>query len=159
MKAIAITLQLFLVTITAVGFSSCEKENENYPAIEPNVYLTNRPAAGAATFVKAVSVGEATSPGVARVYVDKLSSTDVTATVTFTGTATAGTDYTLPSLTVTIPANQYYAEILFPIIDDTVRETAETTIITLVSASGGYKPGLGTAGTNNIFTYTITDND
>lgn len=158
MKAIAIKLNLLLLVIF-IG-TSCKKEKEVYPEIEPNVYLTNRPAAGAATFVKTVSVSEATSPGVARVYVDRLSTTDVTATVTFTGTATAGADYTLPSsLTITIPANQYYAEILFPIIDDTIKESAETIIITLVSASDGYKVGLGSAATNNIFTYTITDND
>ena len=78
---------------------------------------------------------------------------DTTVTYTLGGTATSGSDYTLSNGTATILAGQTSTTIEIPIIDDTLKELDETIIVTLSS------PVNATPGGNNVYTYTIIDND
>ena len=72
-----------------------------------------------------------------------------------TGTATgSGTDYTLANGTLPINAESTTGTInISSIIDDSIDETNETVIVTLSS------PSNATLGSNQVHTYTITDND
>ena len=62
-------------------------------------------------------------------------SEDITVNYTIAGTATAGTDYTALSGTVTIPAGQNSVNIWVSTIDDQIIEGAETVMATLTSAT------------------------
>jgi hypothetical protein len=83
------------------------------------------------------------------------SSMDITVDYTVTGTATGGgTDYTLGSGTLTIPAGNTSNNItIAAIVDDLLDEGDETVIVTLSN------PVNAVLGTNTVHTYTITDND
>ncbi|PSN19110.1 hypothetical protein C7271_09010 [filamentous cyanobacterium CCP5] len=71
------------------------------------------------------------------------------------GTATAGTDYTALSGTVTIAANQTAATIAVPVLDDAIAEGNESVIVTLTGVTGSTAV-LGAAKTATV---TIADND
>jgi len=74
---------------------------------------------------------------------------------TSNGTATAGSDYTAVTQTVTFGAGDTAAKtVTIPISDDQLVEQAETVNLTLSAATGGAK--LGTPATATL---TITDND
>jgi Calx-beta domain len=60
---------------------------------------------------------------------------DNTISYTVAGTAASGTDYTVLSGTVVIPAGQTSATILVPVINDTLTEPSETVIVTMTSDS------------------------
>jgi len=83
------------------------------------------------------------------------SSQNVTVNYTVTGTATgSGTDFTLANGTLTISAGATSGTITIgSIIDDAADEANETVILTLSS------PSNATLGSDNVYTYTITDND
>ena len=72
-----------------------------------------------------------------------------------TGTATgSGTDYTLANDTLTISAGDTTGTITIAgIVNDSLDESDETVIVTLSSPSNAI------LGSDNIHTYTITDND
>ena len=84
----------------------------------------------------------------------EISGTDTTVSYTVSGTAIGGgVDYTLADGTATITAGQTTTNINIPIVNDTLKEDNETIIITLSNPVGA------NLGTNNIYTYTITDDD
>ncbi len=87
--------------------------------------------------------------------VDLSGSLAVTVDYVVTGTATgSGTDYTLANGTLTIPAGSTSKNItIASIVDDALDETNETVIVTLSN------PSNASLGTNQVHTYTITDND
>ena len=78
---------------------------------------------------------------------------DTTVSYSLTGTATSGSDYTLSAGTATILAGQTTANISIPIINDTLKESDETIIVTLSN------PLNAILGTSSVYTYTITDDD
>ena len=80
---------------------------------------------------------------------------NVTVDYAVTGTATgSGTDYTLANGTLTISAGATSGTITIAgIVDDSIDEPNETVIVTLSS------PNNATLGSDNVHTYTITDND
>ena len=84
-----------------------------------------------------------------------VSGQNVTVNYAVTGTATgSGTDYALSSGTATINAGETSATITIDgIADDSLDEANETVIITLSS------PSNATLGSDDVHTYTITDND
>ncbi len=82
-----------------------------------------------------------------------VSAQTVTVPVTLSGTATQGSDYTISSSTITIPAGQTSGSITIQIIDDTAYEPDETVIVTLGS------PFNAALGANTTFTLTITNDD
>ena len=72
---------------------------------------------------------------------------------TFDGTATAGSDYTASSGSVTFADGQTSSTIVIPILDDTVSESDETFTVVLIGASGA------SLGAPTVSTVTILDND
>ena len=68
-----------------------------------------------------------------------------TVSYTVSGTATAGSDYTALSGSVTIPAGQTSATITVPVIDDTLIDPDETVTVTLAAPSGDVVLGTSTA--------------
>lgn len=86
----------------------------------------------------------------------------LTVTYTVNGTATAGTDYTALSGTVTIPASQSYSTVKVAPKDDTLKEGQETVVATI--SSGAYiigSPGSATMviKDNDVPTVSITASD
>ncbi len=111
------------------------------------------PSLPALTFAAAsASVDEAAGTYPISVTLSASSSTVPTLSYTLSGTATQGTDYTIPS-SVTLPANATSAQIPIVIVNDQEEESDETILVTLVSSSGY------TLGSITAFTLTITDND
>lgn len=78
---------------------------------------------------------------------------NVTATLSLSGTATAGSDYTSPGSSITIPAGTISGSISISITNDTSYEPSEDIILTLSQLSGA------DAGAILTHTLTITDND
>ncbi len=68
-------------------------------------------------------------------------------------TATSGSDFNLPAGTVTFAPGQMSKVITLTIVNDTVKETAEQLLITLLT------PTNAVLGPRKVRTYTILDND
>ncbi len=85
-----------------------------------------------------------------------VSTTDTIVTYSITGTATAGSDYTTLTGTVTIPAGQTTVDINVAVLTDNVVEATETVIVTLTGISSG-DPQISADATPA--TVNITDND
>src|SRR5260370_25022199 len=75
----------------------------------------------------------------------------------FGRTATAGSDYTALSGTVTIAAGSTTADIDVAVLDDVMVEVTQTVVVTLQSISSG-NPGI-TVDAFNAATVNIADND
>ncbi|MDO3388164.1 Calx-beta domain-containing protein, partial [Gilvimarinus sp. SDUM040013] len=87
---------------------------------------------------------------------DVTSTTATEVTITVTGTADNGVDYTTIPVTVTIPADSNSALIPVEVLDDLELEGDETVIVTLVSTNN---PSIGIHATENEATVTIGDNE
>lgn len=81
--------------------------------------------------------------------------TDTVLSYTVSGTATAGTDYTALSGSVTIAAGDTTATISVPVIDDLETEGDETVIVTLTAVTSGFATFSGTISA----TSTIVDDE
>lgn len=149
-------LYSLILFITIVLFTvSCSKE-KTYPDAPKRVFMAAKVAQGATTYTAATAARKIVPDAVARVYVNRLSETDVIATFAITGTAVPGVHFTPPAnLQVTIPVGSYYGEINFKVLNDPAQTTARTVLFTLVSATAGFEPGLGTDYVFKNFTYTI----
>ncbi|MGB7326276.1 MAG: Calx-beta domain-containing protein [Rubripirellula sp.] len=102
-----------------------------------------------------VSVGEAA--GTATFTVTRATGSDGVVTVAYAtanGTATAGSDYTANSGTLTFAAGETSKTITVAITNDTAVESNETFTVTLSGPTGG-----ATLGTTTVSTATIVDND
>lgn len=90
-----------------------------------------------------------------RIVLNTASFEDITVNYAVTGgTATgSGTDYTLASGTVTIPAGETSTTTSFTVVNDSILESNETFVVTLSS------PVHASLGSNTTYTYTITDNE
>ncbi len=116
-------------------------DNDNAPVVDFNTTSSN----GAESVPsKAITVNLSAASG-----------KNVTVNYAVTGTATgSGTDYTLANGTLPINAESTTGTInISSIIDDSIDEANETVIVTLSS------PSNATLGSNQVHTYTITDND
>jgi hypothetical protein len=103
----------------------------------------------------AYSVGE--SGGQATITVTRSGWTDGAASVHFAtanGTATAGSDYTAVSQTVSFAKGDTSKTVSIPITDDSAVESSETVLLSLSSPSAG-----ATLGSPSSATLTISDND
>ena len=98
-------------------------------------------------------VGEGSGTHNVGVTLSPAPSEDLTLAYTVGGTATAGSDYTALSGTVTVLAGATTATIPLTVIDDSAHESDETVVLTLVGSSGY---GVGSPGT---YTLTIADDD
>ncbi|WP_186774429.1 Calx-beta domain-containing protein [Chitinophaga pinensis] len=83
---------------------------------------------------------------------------DVTVNFTVAGTATSGIDYTAIVTSITIPAGQNSITLTVPVLDDQIIEAPETVIVTITDGSAT-TAGAFTAGTNNVATVNINDDD
>jgi uncharacterized repeat protein (TIGR01451 family) len=103
-----------------------------------------------------VNGGEPSTNGSFRVTLSAVNNTQAT-TVTYSigGTATAGSDYTALTGTVTIPAGQTFVTVPITVIDNIFIEPTETVIITLTGVST-LNASLGATVTGTV---NITDND
>ncbi len=81
------------------------------------------------------------------------SSQAVTVPITYSGTATSGTDYSNASTSLTIAAGQTTGSATFSVIGDTTVELDETVVLTMGT------PTNATLGANPIYTHTITNDD
>ena len=97
------------------------------------------------------SAGEGAGTRNVEVTLEEAPASDITLAYTVGGTATAGSDYTALSGTVTVPGGATTATIPVTIIDDTVREGSETIVLTLTGGAG-YR--VGSPGTHTL---TIVD--
>ncbi|MFQ3361678.1 MAG: hypothetical protein ACI9JG_001210, partial [Alphaproteobacteria bacterium] len=115
--------------------------NDNPPVVDFNTTSSN---GAESVSSKAITVDLSAASGQA-----------VTVNYVITGTATAsGTDFTLANGTLTIAAGQTTGTItIASIVDDSLDEANETVILTLSN------PGNATLGSDQVHTYTITDND
>ncbi len=77
-----------------------------------------------------------------------------TITISFSGTATEGTDYTVLEKTITYNTGDVSIPVTLNITNDDVVENTETVIITLVSVTGS-----ATIGVSNNISIDLTDND
>ena len=101
------------------------------------------------------SGAESSSSAALTVDLSAASSNDITVDYAVTGTATgSGTDYTLANGTLTISAGSTSGTITIgSIVDDSLDEADETVIVTLSN------PSNATLGSDDVHTYTITDDD
>ena len=99
------------------------------------------------------SASEATTPRLVTVTLDRVAATPVTVDYAVSGTATAGSDYTAPSGSVTVAANAQTATVSLAVADDDDHEDAETIVLTL-GAGSGY-----TVGAQSVHTATVIDNE
>ena len=116
-------------------------DNDNAPVVDFNATSS--------------SGAESVSSKALTVDLSAASGQDVTVDYAVTGTATgSGTDYTLANGTLTISAGSTSGTItIASIVDDSITEGNETVIVTLSS------PSNATLGSDDVHTYTITDND
>ena len=84
--------------------------------------------------------------------IDTYSGKDVTVNLAFSGTATEGTDYTVPN-SITIPAGQLSADITLTTVDDSIVEGDEAIVVDIASVANGVE--FGTEQVNA----TITDDE
>ncbi|WP_158089096.1 Ig-like domain-containing protein [Cognaticolwellia mytili] len=87
---------------------------------------------------------------------DQVTFEDVTVNLTYSGTATSGTDYGVPAGSITITAGQLTGTTTITATDDSSDEDDETIIVDIASVSGGNSIENVTPQTETL---TITDND
>lgn len=153
---------LLYIAFLFIGIAGCKKENENYPEIPNAVYITQEavtgPFPGSSTAVTNAATGSIkVSPVRVRVYVNTLKKQDVIINYVLTGTAVAGTHYSLPvKQTITIPAGKWFERIEIPTIVSTL-PASRTIIITLTTADPTVQLGIGPKRAHGVFTYTLTN--
>jgi len=103
--------------------------------------LTLTPGSAATTTVSVSTTTNAAEPNTDGAFTVTLSSTsasDVVVTYNVGGTATAGSDYTALSGTVTVLAGQLTAQIPVDVLDDALAEGVETVTVSLQTATAPY---------------------
>jgi hypothetical protein len=161
MKSYKIVKLFLCITLVMLIFAGCKK-NESYPAMTNAVYisstaLTGSGATASTTITNSASGKVSVTPAAARVYVNTLKSFDVLVTFTLAGTAVTGINYTTPTtMSVTIPAGSWYADILIPVIN-TPLASNKTIIITMTTANNNTQVGIGTDRNYKTFTFTLTN--
>jgi hypothetical protein len=127
----------FVISVGQIITATATDSAGNTSEFSPCLTVTNNPG-NLAFNVAASSTSE--SSGVAAVTIDRLNGASGTITVdyaTANGTATAGSDYTATTNTVTFLNGDTSKTIFIPITNDTQDEPAETFSITLSNPTGG----------------------
>ena len=105
------------------------------------------------------TVTEGDTTGTYTLTLTETPATDVTVTLSYSGTATDGTDYTGVT-TVTIPAGSTSQTFTIATLEDLIVEGDETIVIDIASVSGGgFEEPVTEDPAANQVTTTITDND
>ncbi|MFM5967828.1 MAG: Calx-beta domain-containing protein, partial [Micrococcales bacterium] len=139
----------FAFTIGANSATTSNGVINNHIPIDPTPVVT---------LANTTNAAEPGTNGTMTVSLSTASATSTTISYSVAGTATAGTDYTALSGSVTIAAGQTSATISIPVIDDAVMEGNETVIVTLTGVTSG-TASLSTTSTAITATNTIADDD
>jgi hypothetical protein len=102
------------------------------------------------TIAATTQASEPSTNGLFTVSRSQVVTTDTVVTYSVAGTATAGTDYSALTGTVTILANQLSATIPVNVLDDLTSEGSESVFVTLTGATAGTGLGAITTATVNI---------
>ena len=113
--------------------------------------VDNEPRASFASASRSVTEGSGTHD--VRLGLDRAPDRDITVAYTVGGTATAGSDFTALSSTVTVPRGAKTATVPVTVIDDSENERDETVVLKL-TGSAGYR-----VGRLDAHTLTIAAND
>ena len=133
-------------TITATnseGSTTFDLALEVLPVVVPDVEFA---AATSSTPESSASVSVVVS-------LSAVTINDVTVDVATSGTATAGSDFTAPAATLTIPAGQTSATVDIALLDDAIAEGPETIILTISA------PVAGNLGATTVHTVTLDDDE
>ena len=136
-------------SITAAGGSY-----DSVTGTPPVTNITDNDTA-TVSIANTTNAAEPATNGVMTMTQTAISATNTVIAYSIGGTATAGTDYTALTGTVTILAGATTATISIPVLDDPVVEAGETVIVTLT----GITSGLATLGAPLVATNTISSND
>jgi hypothetical protein len=107
------------------------------------------------SIVNTTDSGEPASNGILTVSQSAVSVVDTVLAFTISGSATAGTDYTALSGTLTIPAGTTSVTLNIAVLDDTAVEGPETVVITVTNVTSGLAVLVGAPSATN----TISDDD
>ena len=126
-------------------------------ASQASIVIADDDVANAVSIIASQAGGEPTNPGEFIVSLAAIASQDTVISYSVGGTATAGSDYSALSGTVTITAGQTSATIAVPVLEDSEGEGDETVVVTLDAiTSGDADVVLGVA---NEATVTIIDDE
>ncbi|MFJ5300867.1 retention module-containing protein, partial [Pseudomonas sp. NPDC088368] len=131
-----------------------------------NLAFSNTPVSTAVTDVRdttsiSISGPSAVTEGGTAVYtlsLDNPAHATVNVTLSYTGTAKDGTDFTAVK-TVTIPANASSANFALTTLENGIEDGARDVIVKIVSATGGNFENLAVSGSAGSVTTSILDND
>jgi hypothetical protein len=119
--------------------------------VSDTIDTTTVSLSGAASVIEGASAGYTVS-------LTNAAQTAVTVTLSYSGTAADGTDFT-GITTVTIPAGASAASFSLATIDDALAEGSESFTVAIATATGGNFENLVVSGTNGSVTTGIVDND
>ncbi|MGD1931348.1 MAG: Calx-beta domain-containing protein, partial [Leptolyngbyaceae cyanobacterium] len=126
-------------------------------ASQASIVITDDDVANAVSIVASQAGGEPTNPGEFTVSLAAVASQDTVVSYSVGGTATAGSDYSALSGTVTIIAGQTTAAIAVPVLEDSEGEGDETVVVTLDAITSGDADVV--LGVVNEATVTIIDDE
>lgn len=156
------TRYFLFIALVVIGITGCKKEEEVYPEVPNAVYITQEavtgPFLGSSTAVTNSATGSIkVTPIRVRVYVNTLKKHDVVVSYTLTGSAVAGTHYTIPAnRTITIPAGTWFQRIEIPTIVSTLPAN-RTLGINLTTEDPTVQLGIGPRRQHATFVYTLTN--
>ena len=143
------------VAVTLTSITAGDAQISIGAANAATVNITDTADTAQVTIAATTDGVEPGTNGVFTVTLSAASSTDTTVSYTVAGSATAGSDYTALSGSVTILAGATTATITVPVLDDALVEGTETVIVTLTSITAGdAQISIGAA---NAATVNITD--
>ncbi len=145
------------VTITLDSITSGDADISIGTTNTATVTIADNDTAQVTVAANDATAAEPNNDGQFTVSISNPADSDTVIAYSVTGTATAGSDYTTLSGTVTILAGQTTATIDVSTSDNSILEASETVTITLDSITSGDADV--TIGTTNSATVTITDND
>jgi hypothetical protein len=119
--------------------------------VSDTIDTTTVSLSGAASVIEGASAGYTVS-------LTNAAQTAVTVTLSYSGTAADGTDFT-GITTVTIPAGASAASFSLATVDDALAEGSESFTVAIATATGGNFENLVVSGTNGSVTTGIVDND
>jgi hypothetical protein len=148
--------KILSLALVVSALQSCADE-ENYKPLPYEVYVASKVPAGTTAFTNSASAKKTVPGGVFRIYVNQLYDKDVTVSFEISGTAVSAQDFNPPAaLSAVIPANSYFAEVNFEVINNPLLTSSRTVVFTLTGASEGFDIGIGAARGYKVFTHTIT---
>ena len=145
------------VTVTLTGITSGDTNVSLGTTVSDTVTIVDNDSAFVTVQANDDTAAEPTNNGQFTVSISNPSDTDTVISYSISGDATAGSDYTALTGTVTILANETTAVIDVNVIDESLLEDNETVTVTLTGiTSGDPDVSLGTTVSDTV---TIADND